>query len=272
MQGANDCLLCSFKNPKPSVTAICIRDGKLLVAKRNEEPFRGQWDFIGGYVQKDETLEKALKREMKEELGVDAALTYIGSFPGTASYNNHSFPILNFAYFAEFSEEIVLNEENSEIAWVSFADLSTIAFDSNQKILSFVKKNFAFDLSLVRTLAAQLDPSAEVREQSLYTACMNGYINQMYDNGRLVGMGWIFPRQTLLRKQAVIEDMIVDEHYRGRGYGEKILSNLLDWARINHIEVIELTTNPKRLAANGLYKKFGFVLHETNHYLLNMRK
>ena len=84
-------------------------------------------------------------------------------------------------------------------------------------------------------------------------------------------MGWIFPRTTLLRKQAVIEDMIVDEKHRGKGYGRTILKNLICWAENNGIEVIELTTNPKREAANALYKSEGFQLHETNHYLLNLK-
>ena len=92
-----------------------------------------------------------------------------------------------------------------------------------------------------------------------------------YDKNKLIGMGWIFPRQTLLRRQAVVEDMIVDESQRGKGLGEKILRDLIKWAKKEGIEVIELTTNPKRLAANALYKKVGFKLHETNHYLLNLR-
>lgn len=80
-------------------------------------------------------------------------------------------------------------------------------------------------------------------------------------------MGWIFPRQTASRRQAVVEDMIVDKAFRGNGIGEKILTDLLLWARDNKMDTVELTTNPRRLAANGLYQKVGFKLHSTNHYL-----
>jgi len=85
-------------------------------------------------------------------------------------------------------------------------------------------------------------------------------------------MGWIFPRQTTLRKQAVVEDMIVDNAYRGKGYGEKVLLELIEWARKEHIDTIKLTTNPSRVAANDLYKKVGFILHPTNHYLYFIKK
>lgn len=271
MSGKNDCVLCAFENPKPTVTAVCIRDGSFLVVKRNDEPCKGEWDFVGGYVQRDETHEEALRREMFEELGVRPRLTYVKSFTGTDTYQGLGYPILSSAYLAEFDGEIHLNEENSDVAWVPIAELSTIAFDSNKKILEYVKKTFTFDLKAVRRLVYQMDKTAEVKEQSLYRAVLNGYVSTVKDGEKLVGMGWIFPRQTLLRNQAIVEDMVVDEAYRGKGYGEKILRDLIDWAKKNNIEVIELTTHPGRIAANSLYKKCGFVLHETNHYLLDMR-
>jgi GNAT superfamily N-acetyltransferase len=64
-----------------------------------------------------------------------------------------------------------------------------------------------------------------------------------------------------------VEDMIVDDAYRGKGYGQKMLLELISWAKKEGIDTIELTSNPKRIAANELYKKTGFELHPTNHYL-----
>lgn len=269
-----DCVLCGFENPKPTATAVVIKDQKILVGKRNikGEPFYGEWDFFGGYMQKNETPEETLKRELKEELGVDSDLTYIGSFPGTSMYEDYEFPVTTFAYLAELKGVIALNKkENSEMKWIPIRDITTIAFDSNQKILEFVKKKFTYDLVRIKELITQLDSSAIVNEQSLYKAMFNGYISKIEKDGKLAGMGWIFPRQTLLRKQAVVEDMIVDETFRGLGFGEKILLDLLEWAKKQEVEIVELTTNPKRLAANSLYKKIGFQFHETNHYLLKLK-
>lgn len=266
-----DCLLCKFENPKPTATAVVIKDQKLLVARRNIEPFKGLWDFVGGYIQKNETVEDALKREVKEELGVDSSLYYLGAFPGNASYKEYQFPVLSFAYLTKLLGEIKLDKkENSRVRWVPLKELKTIAFDSNQKILKFLKSKFVYDIKAVKKLLIQLDPSASVDEQSLYKAILEGHISQIKKGGKLIGMGWIFPRQTLLRHQAVIEDMIVDEKERGKGYGEKILHQLIAWAKKSGVEVIELTTNPKRVAANSLYQKADFKLHETNHYLLKL--
>lgn len=268
-----DCVLCRFENPKLTSTAIIIKDQKLLVGKRSlkNEPFYGKWDFFGGYLQKGETPEQALKREIKEELGVDCSMTFLGSFTGKASYDQYEFPVTSFAYLTEIDGKTKLDKkENSEIHWIPINKLKTIAFDSNQKILKYLKEKFVYDLKTLKDLIGQLDPNAKVNELSLYKAILNGYVCKVERRGKIAGMGWIFPRQTLLRKQAVVEDMIVDEKFRGKGLGEKILLELIDWAKKQKVEVIELTTNPKRIAANALYKKAGFKLHVTNHYLLKL--
>lgn len=268
-----DCPLCVFDNPRPTATAIIIKDQKILVGKRNEEPFKGKWDFFGGFIEKNESPQEAIKREIKEELGVDCDSTQLGTFTGTHIYKQYIFPIITFAYLVELKGEIKLNtEENSKLSWVPLSEIKDIAFDSNQKLLKFVKEKFAYDLKKIKDLVFQLDPSESFNEQSFYKAMFNGYIAKVEEKGKLLGIGWIFPRQTLLRRQAVVEDMIVDENQRGKGLGEKILLDLIDWAKKQGVEVVELTTNPKRVAANSLYQKIGFKLHLTNHYLLNLGK
>jgi len=265
-----NCELCAFKNLKATVTAIIIQDNKVLLLKRNEDPFKNMWDLPGGYMQEDETTEETLKRELKEELGIDNInLTFIKSLPGKAYWKKEEFPILSHFFLAQIQGDIKLSDENQEHQFFDLKGINPeeIAFDSNQKIISWFKEYFTFDLERVKELMRQLDASAIFNEQYLYKAMLDGFISKVYDGEKLVGMGWIFPRQTLLRRQAVVEDMIVDDAYRGKGYGQKILLELLDWAKKEHMDVVELTTNPKRIAANELYKKVGFILHPTNHYL-----
>ncbi|MDO8582099.1 MAG: GNAT family N-acetyltransferase [bacterium] len=127
-----------------------------------------------------------------------------------------------------------------------------------------------FTLREVRALVQQLDPTATVHAQAFRRAQRDGYCATVVRSGKLVGMGWIFLRQTLLRRQAVIEDMIVDAAWRRQGIATEVMKKLLLWAKKQAIEVVELTTNPKRVHANQLYRKVGFRLHTTNHYLLRL--
>jgi len=268
------CELCSFENPKDTVTAVIIKDNRVLLLARNEEPYKGWWDFPGGYARKGELLKEAMAREVKEELGVTIrGITLIKSIPGTAKWKERTFPIMNHAYLVDIHGDIALNKENTHYSWMPTAALlgTDIAFDSNKLLAEHLDRHFCFDLERIKKLIFQLDASAAFNEQKLYRAIINGHLETIYNGqGILVGMGWIFPRQTLLRKQAVIEDMIVDESQRGKGYGRKILKNLISWAKSQKCETIELTTNPKRIAANELYKSEGFKLHETNHYLFTL--
>lgn len=266
-----NCEICNFNNPKATVTAVIIQDNKILLLKRNEEPFKGQWDLPGGYMQEKETIEEALKREIKEELNINNInSTFIKTLPGTAFWKNEKFPILSHFFLTEINEDIKLNQENDEYQFVSLRNInaSDIVFDSNQNMISWVKENFTFDMERVKELINQLDSSTVVNEQSLYKAMLNGFLSKIYDGEKLIGLGWIFPRQTLSRRQAIVEDMIVDKEYRGKGYGAKMLLELIDWAKKEGMDMIELTSNPvTRLAANKLYEKHGFKLHPTNHFL-----
>jgi isopentenyldiphosphate isomerase len=57
-------------------------DGKILLQRRSpSSPFPGCWDSSSSFhVTFGETYEQAARRELKEETGVSAALTYLGKF------------------------------------------------------------------------------------------------------------------------------------------------------------------------------------------------
>ena len=270
------CEICEFRNPKGAVTAVFIRDNKLLVLKRRDDPFKGLWDLPGGFMQEGEAPEEALKREIKEELGIDLRNPFfMRSFPGTYFWKGEDIPIISSFFLLDIKENnITLDQEHSDFSWVPLSELEPerIAFDSNQRFLELLKKEFTFDLKRIQELVSELDSSVKINEQSFYLAKLNGFLATRYEGSKLIGIGWIFPRQTLLRKQAVVEDMIVDSAYRGKGLGRELLDDLVNWAKDNGVEVIELTSNPQRIAANELYKKYGFELHPTNHYLYKIDK
>ncbi len=117
-----------------SCNAIILRNNKVLLVRRAEEPERGKWCFPGGRIELGETAEEAITREMKEELGIDFK-------PRFAFYNDSINPSLNSHYielqfFGGIDGEIKLNGENSEFNWFSCVDALglPIAF-THRKIL-----------------------------------------------------------------------------------------------------------------------------------------
>ncbi len=68
--------------------------------------------------------------------------------------------------------------------------------------------------------------------------------------------------------KAFIEDVVVDERFRGQSIGEKLVEKATEIARQEGSHSIDLTSKPSRVAANELYKKVGFKQRETNVYRL----
>lgn len=65
---------------------------------------------------------------------------------------------------------------------------------------------------------------------------------------------------------ARLEDVVVDEAFRGRGVGEALTLETIRLAREAGANYMALTSNPRREAANRLYQRLGFKRWETNLY------
>ena len=57
--------------PIPAVAAVIFQGDKVLLAKRASEPSKGQWSLPGGIIEVGETHIAALKREIREEAGLE---------------------------------------------------------------------------------------------------------------------------------------------------------------------------------------------------------
>ena len=58
------------QSPVVGVGAVILRNGKVLLVMRGQEPLLGEWSIPGGAVEPGETLHEALRREILEETGL----------------------------------------------------------------------------------------------------------------------------------------------------------------------------------------------------------
>ena len=68
----SECDTIFYTNPNIVVGAICIRNNKILMAKRNINPRKGLWTLPAGFMENAETLQEGALRETLEETGSEA--------------------------------------------------------------------------------------------------------------------------------------------------------------------------------------------------------
>ena len=59
-----------YRSPRLTVDGVILKDGAVLLIKRKNEPFKGEWAIPGGFVEYNEKTEDAAVREVFEETGL----------------------------------------------------------------------------------------------------------------------------------------------------------------------------------------------------------
>ncbi len=153
-----------YEFPHPAVTVdvaiFTIRNDelKVLLIKRALDPFLGSWALPGGFVELDESLVEAAKRELKEETGVAAAyLEQLYTF-GEPNRDPRE-RVISVAYYALMPSdalEIKAASDAEGVGWFSIDELPKLAFDHSD-ILTMALTRLAAKLEY-STVAFQLMP------------------------------------------------------------------------------------------------------------------
>ncbi len=138
------CPFVNYENPRPTVSGIIIFKNKILLTRRGREPYKGWWDFPGGFMDHGETPEETLKREIKEETGLKISIKkLIGIYPGLYPQKFDPVHILSIAYYAVAKTDKITPADDVEIGkWFPLNKLpQKIAFNNHPRILSDFRKN-----------------------------------------------------------------------------------------------------------------------------------
>mgnify|MGYP006421877263 FL=1 len=108
-----------------TVAAVVMMDidGQILLAQRPEgKSMAGLWEFPGGKVEPGETPERALIRELKEELNIDTTESCLAAFT-FASHTYEDFHLLMPVYVCRKWDGIMQPVEGQNLKWVKINDL-----------------------------------------------------------------------------------------------------------------------------------------------------
>lgn len=109
---------------------MIVRDGAALVTIRAHDPFAGQIDVPGGFINVDEDLIDGLKREVREELGVEIEVRPQDFIQGAPHrYGENGDQILAVGFRARLAGgEPTARDDVADIKWVRARDLDELDF------------------------------------------------------------------------------------------------------------------------------------------------
>ncbi|HUW48149.1 MAG TPA: NUDIX domain-containing protein [Patescibacteria group bacterium] len=119
--------------------AVIVKEKKVLLMQRSHDDhwMPGKWGFPGGKVDKGETLEQSLKREIKEEAGLQVELEDLFYLPEISYKIKHAFFVCK-----KCSGSVTINangvHEHEDHKWVTESEISSI--DTVPDVIDVVKE------------------------------------------------------------------------------------------------------------------------------------
>ena len=102
----------------------------VLLIQRGNEPFKGKWALPGGFVNMDETLEEACKRELLEETGLEVEeMNQFKAFDALHRDPRHRTISVVFSAQLTNMAEVKGADDAAVASWFPVTDLPDLAFD-----------------------------------------------------------------------------------------------------------------------------------------------
>ena len=117
-----------YAHSAPAAAAIVLDGaGRVLLARRAFEPFAGRWDTPGGFLEEGEHPEDAIRRELREETGLEVEpVRFLGAFVDTYGEGPEAGSVLNLVWEARvLSGEMHPADDVSELRWFAADELPT---------------------------------------------------------------------------------------------------------------------------------------------------
>ncbi len=134
------CGMVIYKNSAPTASVLILRDRRLLLARRNAEPHKGEYDVVGGFLKYGEDPLAGALRETLEETGLEVhILGFLGVYMDR--YGRNGKHTLNFYYVGSIkSGRIRPQDDVAELIWFPLDELPDTAFRSQQQVFRDLRR------------------------------------------------------------------------------------------------------------------------------------
>ena len=143
----------TYDHPRPAVTVDLVivsqdDDPRILLIRRKNDPFAGMWALPGGFIEMDESLEDAARRELHEETGIQVdRLKQLHTFgnPGRDP-RGRTLSVVYWGVVDATAVEPQARDDAAEVGWHLLRQPPALAFDHTE-IVACAQRRLGEDAS-----------------------------------------------------------------------------------------------------------------------------
>lgn len=105
------------------VAAIIHQGEKILATQRGYGDYKGLWEFPGGKIESGETSEDAIRREIREELGVDISVEELVC---TVEYDYPAFHLTMHCFWCSIAQDVPVLMEHQSARWLEKSEWESV--------------------------------------------------------------------------------------------------------------------------------------------------
>jgi 8-oxo-dGTP diphosphatase len=278
------CSACGFilyRNPVPGVGVLVEIEGGIVLIRRGQPPFKGEWALPAGYIEADESAEQAAVRECKEETGLDVELLEL--------FGVYSFPegpvqpgIIIFYRARPVGGELRAGDDAQDVGIFSLDGLpDPLAFRTHREVLArwvrsrspesdaqapgvVIREASSEDESRVLELLPLISANAHFGPAEVQAAAQRFRESLTMDvlvaevDGQVVGFLALSFISALSGLRALIDDLAVDPAHRRQGIGAALVEAAIQRADRRGATHLLVDTSRGDPSARDFYQVCGF--------------
>lgn len=135
----DSCSYIMYENPIVGIAAIVLQAGKLLLGRRGpNSTFPGKWCIPCGYVEYDEDVDTAAKREFQEETGLTIELD--GIFTALSNFHNPEVHTVGIWFQAHVvGGRLQAGDDIEQVGFFALDQLPPLAFTTDQTVIDLLR-------------------------------------------------------------------------------------------------------------------------------------